>query len=102
AGTLLLYAPVREHAFINYDDPEYVTENPHVISGLTRENAVWAFTTPHSATWHPLTGLSHMLDVDLFGVRPGPMLLENAVLHALSAALLFLFFWRTTGALGAS
>lgn len=102
AGSLLLYAPVREHAFINYDDPEYVTENPHVVTGLTAENLLWAFTSPHSATWHPLTGITHMLDVEIWGLRPGPPLIENAILHALSAALLFLFFWRTTGDLGAS
>jgi tetratricopeptide (TPR) repeat protein len=91
-----VYAPVRHHAFLNYDDNEYVTENPHVTVGLTRDSFMWAWTSPHSATWHPLTTLSHLLDCQLFGLEPGAPHVVNAVVHALSGVLLFLVFARMT------
>src|SRR4051812_23820926 len=78
-ATLAVYAPVLGHEFLNYDDDEYVTENAAVRSGLNVESVVWAFTSTHSATWHPLSGLSHMLDVELFGMRAGAHLAVNVV-----------------------
>ena len=94
--TAAAYAPVRHHAFLNYDDNEYVTDNPHVTAGLTRDSFVWAWTEPHSATWHPLTTLSHLVDCQLFGLDPGPPHVVNAVLHALSTILLFGVLVRMT------
>jgi protein O-mannosyl-transferase len=101
-ATLAVYAPVRHHAFVNYDDPEYVTENPLVRSGLTAAGVRWALTGIHHATWHPLTTLSHLLDVELFGLDAGAHLTVNVTLHALAAVALFAV-WRTmTGARWAS
>lgn len=94
--TAAVYAPVRQHAFLNYDDNEYVTENPHVTAGLTRGSIVWAWTEPHSATWHPLTTLSHLLDCQLFGLHPGPPHVVNVILHVLSTLLLFGVLTRMT------
>src|SRR6516164_11017639 len=68
--TCLLFADVWRFESINLDDPAYFTANPHVQSGLTPQGVIWAFTTGHAGNWHPLTGLSHMLDAQLFG--PGP------------------------------
>src|SRR5881397_309521 len=51
--------------FANYDDDVYVTDNPRVLAGLSLESVAWAFATAHGANWHPLTWLSHMLDVQL-------------------------------------
>ena len=95
--TAAVYAPVRHHAFLRYDDPVYVTDNPHVVAGLTREGIVWAFTGVHGATWHPLTSLSHQLDVYLFGLDAGAHLLVNLLLHALNTLLLFGVLRRLTG-----
>ena len=60
--------------FLNYDDHLYVFLNPRVTTGLSWENTVWAFTALHAdvSYWHPLTWLSHQLDCELFGLRPGP------------------------------
>ena len=69
--TLAVFLPVARQGFVNYDDSDYVTENAHVQGGLKWENVVWAFTTGHASNWHPLTWLSHMLDCQLFGPRPG-------------------------------
>ena len=69
--TVTLYWPVTGFDFINFDDPEYVTANPHVQGGLTWDNTGWALTTLYYGLWHPLTWVSHMLDCQCFGLRPG-------------------------------
>jgi Tfp pilus assembly protein PilF len=82
-----------------WDDYEYVVQNPHVRSGLTIENAVWAFTSTHASNWHPLTWLSHMLDCELYGLNPAGHHLNNLLLHLANTLLLFALFARMTRAL---
>jgi protein O-mannosyl-transferase len=98
AATFLVYAQTARFDFVNFDDPQYVTANPHVRAGLTRAGAVWAFTSGDDANWFPLTRLSHMLDSQLFGVNAGPQHIVNVLLHALAALLLFAFLRRATRA----
>ncbi len=98
-AVLVVFFQTSNHDFINFDDDEYVRENEHVYGGLTREGIVWAFTTFHSANWHPLTWLSHMLDCQLYDLKPRGHHLTNVFLHAATAILLFLTFRRMTGAL---
>src|SRR5215212_2152467 len=81
--TFALYARVGRYDFITFDDDGYVWDNPRVQAGLTWDNFHWALTTRAMANWHPLTWLSYLLDVSLFGVRPGPMHLENVFFHAI-------------------
>ena len=95
---LLVYAPVRHFALIDYDDPVYVTLNPHVTGGLRADNVRWAFTTREGANWFPLTWLSLMADVQLDGQDAGAMHWTNVLLHAASTLLLFAFLVRTTRA----
>ncbi len=95
---LIIYAPTRQHEFLHYDDPFYVTENVEVARGLTGQGILWAFTTNHAANWHPLTWLSHMLDVQLFGMQAGPHHIINVLLHIANALLLFWLLFRTTRA----
>jgi len=85
---LALYARTLGHGFVAYDDPVYVRDNEVVGAGWTLEGLRWSFGF-HAGNWHPLTWLSHMLDVELFGLEPGPHHLVNAALHALAAGLLF-------------
>jgi len=87
--TFGLYASTSGFEFLTYGDPDYVTENPAVARGLSVAGAQWAFGF-HAGNWHPLTWLSHMLDVELFGLAPGPMHSVSAGLHALNAGLLLL------------
>ena len=70
AGVLAVYGQTLGFGFVNWDDPAYVTDNPIVQRGLTLEGFVWALRTGESGNWHPLTWLSHMLDVELFGPTP--------------------------------
>ena len=92
--TTLLWAaywPVLRNDFLRYDDQKYVTGNPHVLTGLTWVNAGWAFHTLYAANWHPLTWLSHMADVQLFGLKPEWHHLTSLLLHLANSLLLFLF-----------
>lgn len=96
AAALLIFAPARNNDFLNWDDQSYVTQNDHVQGGLTVAGLAWAFTQSHSANWHPLTWMSHMLDVELSGLRPSGHHTTNLLLHAANAALLFLLLHRLT------
>ena len=96
--TLAVYWQVINHDFINFDDGPYVTENAQVQSGLTLHGLQWAFTTTHTTNWHPLTWLSHMLDVELYGMEPGGHHVTGLLFHLLNTVLLFLLLKRLTGA----
>lgn len=97
ADTLLVYFPAFTNGFINYDDPAYVTANAHILRGLDWSNIGWAFTTTIEANWHPLTWISHMSDVELFGVKPCGHHVVSVLFHALNVVLLFYVLWRATG-----
>lgn len=99
--TFLVYWPVTQYPFVNYDDDVYITSNPLVQEGLTLEGLVRAFTSP-SFLWHPLTILSHMLACQFFGLDAGWHHLVNVLLHLASTVLLFLVLNRMTGAPGLS
>lgn len=96
--TLAVYRQVSNHEFINYDDGVYITENPSVKTGLTQEGIIRAFTTMRAGNWHPLTWLSHMLDVQLFGLHPGAHHLVNVLFHSINTVLLYLLLSRMSGA----
>ena len=96
SSVLAVFWQTSTFEFLNFDDPTYVFQNPHVATGLTAQNIAWAFTTPYAGHWHPLAWISHMLDVELFGLSAGPHHLVNAALHALNSALLYLFVFGLT------
>ncbi len=98
-GTLLIFWPAARNGFISYDDGDYVTENSHVQNGLNWPDVKWAFTTFHSANWHPLTWLSHELDCELFGVNPAAQHVVNILFNAANAVLLFVLLLRLTNSL---
>jgi len=95
----VIYLQVRTHQFINFDDPVYVTKNDHVLAGLTWPGIAWAFKSFAASNWHPLTWISHMIDVQMFGVDAGAHLLVSAAFHALNCVLVFLFLRAATGSL---
>jgi tetratricopeptide (TPR) repeat protein len=97
-ATLLIYAPVYHFGFVNFDDPDYVTRNPHVRDGLTSSSVVWAVTSTEAANWFPATRLSHLIDVEIFDLQPGGHHFTNAFLHALATVFLFAFLQAATGA----
>jgi protein O-mannosyl-transferase len=95
----IAYWPVLRNGFVSYDDNVYVTENPNVTCGLTVDSVIWAFTSFYASNWHPLTWLSHMLDCQVYGLRPLGHHITNVLLHAATCLLLFLAFQRMTKAL---
>jgi len=96
--TIIAYLPIFQAEFVEFDDRLYVTQNDHVRAGLTKESIYWAFTHFHSANWHPLTWLSHMLDCELYGMNPFGHHLTNLLLHITNCILLYLFFLYATKA----
>src|SRR5689334_21416639 len=79
--TVAVYAGVWSFDFVHFDDPEYIINNKAIAGGLNWSSIQWAFTTGYIANWHPVTWLSHALDVSLFGVTGGPPHLVNLLLH---------------------
>jgi len=93
----VVFGQTVRHDFIGFDDNEYVYDNPHVTPGLTLPGLWWALTDGPLGEWCPVTVVSHMLDCELYGVKPGGHYLTNVLLHAASAVLLFLVLLRMTG-----
>ena len=94
-----VYLQVKDYQFINLDDGKYITENRHVLSGLNLENIKWAFISVYAGNWHPLTWISHMMDMDIFGMKPGMHHLTNVLFHVLNSILLFIVLNQMTGTL---
>jgi len=102
AACLLVYLQVVSFDFINFDDNLYVYENPFVAGGLSAASLKWAFTAFHSANWHPLTWISHMLDASVFGPNAGGHHFVNVIFHAANSVLAFVVLKRYTGEIGMS
>ncbi len=87
------------NGFVNLDDHQYIVDNPHVVSGLTSTNIVWAFKSGEASNWHPLTWISHMADCQMFGLNPARHHLVNLLFHIANTLLLFILLNRMTGGL---
>jgi tetratricopeptide (TPR) repeat protein len=94
---LVVYARSLTYPFTNFDDFDYIVDNRHINTGLTLANIRWALTAMYASNWHPLTWISHQLDVSLFGVDAGKLRIVSILLHAASTVLLLVFLVRTTG-----
>ncbi len=96
--TIIVYSGTLKSDFVYYDDESYITTNEHVLHGLTLNDVKWAFSAVgYSDNWHPLTWISHMLDVQLFGLNPSGHHLTNLIFHILATLLLFGFLQYATG-----
>jgi tetratricopeptide (TPR) repeat protein len=102
AATVFSFQGVRNNEFLIYDDYDYVVQNRQVQQGVTAQSVEWAFTTFHSANWHPLTWISHMVDWKLYGSNPYGHHMTNVCWHAANSVLLFLLLLYMTGFLGRS
>ncbi len=99
ALTILVYFQVHDFEFVNFDDRETILGNSHIQSGLTLAGLGWAFTTAYAANWFPVTWISHMIDIQLFGLDSGWHHLTNVMIHTASVLLLFALLRRMTGKL---
>jgi protein O-mannosyl-transferase len=98
-STFSVYWQIHNYDFVNFDDDEYVYNNPHVNNGITINNIIWAFTSFHSYNYHPLTWISHMIDCQLYGLNPARHHLTNLLFHIANALLLFFVFNKMTNSL---
>jgi hypothetical protein len=89
AGGLVLYAPIKNFSFVSVDDPQYIWLNMHVMAGLNAKSISWAFQSIHLFYWQPLTWLSHMLDVTLYGLNAAGHHFTSVFWHLLNGVLLF-------------
>jgi tetratricopeptide (TPR) repeat protein len=99
AITWAVFGQTLGHDFVNFDDHVYVYENPVITSGLSPHTIGWAFAHVHARNWHPVTTISHMLDCQLYGLKPGGHHFTNVLLHSLAVILLFLVLQQMTGSL---
>ena len=97
--TLTAFGQVGNHEFVNFDDNVYITDNLHIRNGVSLQGLCWAFTTGHATNWHPLTWISHMLDIQLFGLKAQWHHLTNLLFHIANVLLLFFVLHRMTKAL---
>ena len=101
-ATLVVYLPVDHHPFVNYDDMVYVVNNSHIQSGLDWDTISWAFSTFYQFNWHPLTWISHALDVQMFQLEPAGHHVTNLLLQIINVLLLYWVMMRATGYVGRS
>jgi len=101
-ATVLVYFPVSHHPFVNFDDTVYVVDNPHIQSGVDGETISWAFSTLYQFNWHPLTWLSHAMDVQMYQLEPGGHHVTNLIWQVLNVLLLFWVLVKATGYVGRS
>lgn len=95
--TFLAYLPALRNGFVEWDDPEYVLENPHIYT-FTAAFFRWAFSSFYATNWHPLTWMSHALDYALWGLDPMGHHLTNNLLHAANSFLVVLLAIRLMAA----
>jgi hypothetical protein len=96
-ATVAAYLPTLNAGFVNFDDDIYVRDNSHVLGGPTPTAIVWAFTSiERSGNWHPLTWISYMIDVKVFGCEPRALHAVNVLIHILNSALVYLLLFRAT------
>ena len=94
---LLIFGQSIRFDFVAYDDGVYVTKNETVLKGLSDEGLRYAFTSGDAGAWHPITWLSHMTDVTLFGARPWGHHLTNVLFHLANGLALYFCLFKLTG-----
>jgi tetratricopeptide (TPR) repeat protein len=96
-AVLVSFLPTLDNDFVPFDDVTYILDNPRVKTGLALDSMVWAFSTAYGGNWHPITWLSHQLDVTLFGLAPMGHHAVSLLLHLVNTLLVFAVLLRMTG-----
>ncbi len=99
-ATIIFYFQVYEFEFIAFDDPAYVYDNKNVTKGITLESLYWIMTNKVVGNWHPITMLTHLIDIEIYGVNPGGHHVTNVLIHILNVILLYGFIARATNNMG--
>ncbi len=99
---VLIYARTVWFPAIDYDDGPMIFDHPVVKLGLSWEGFSWALTHGLHGIWMPLTALTHMADMSLFGTWAGGHHLTNMFWHALAVLMFYAALRALTGARGLS
>ncbi|KWT90148.1 tetratricopeptide repeat protein [Candidatus Magnetominusculus xianensis] len=102
AAVFIVYIPLNTSDFVSFDDPNYITINSYIKSGLTLNNIMWSFKSTYFANWHPVTWISHMVDITLYDMKPMGHHLSSVCFHAGNTVLLYLLLLLMTGKYGQS
>ena len=92
ALTAAVFLPTATFPFLNWDDGVNVAANP--LLNFSASGLRWMALGSSLGHWHPLTWLTLALDRAVWGPDPFGYHLTNVVLHAASAAILFLLARR--------
>jgi tetratricopeptide (TPR) repeat protein len=93
----IVFGQTLGHDFVNYDDKTYVYGNSLVCGGLSLRAIAQAFVDTQTNNWHPLTIISHMIDCQIFDLKPGGHHFTNVLLHSIAALLLFVWLRNIAG-----
>ncbi len=93
AITFVVFLPALQNGFVNWDDGQYIYENPN-ITKLNLESLKWMFTTFHASNYHPLTWLSHAIDYAIWGLNPLGHHLTSIIIHSINTLLVVLLIYR--------
>lgn len=92
--TFIVYLPSLQNGFVNWDDYDYIVENP-ILKHVDLSYVKWAFM-PGSLNnyWQPVTLLSYAVDFLILGFNPSQYHLTNIIFHSLNTALVFMLAMR--------
>lgn len=102
--SILIYHPVRNFDYVAMDDGQYIAENTHLRDGFSLKSLRWAFATNltepsiSAEYWEPLTLLSRIADVTVYGNNPGAFHVTSLVIHIINTFLLCVVLWQLSGA----
>lgn len=82
------FFPCLKNDFLNWDDPQYVTENKMIMEWSWRSIET-IFDSIYMGHYHPLTLLSYALEYRFFKLNPFAYHLTNLILHLINGLLVF-------------
>ena len=91
--TFVLFLPMFQNGFTNWDDVLYVTQNP-MLKNLDSDGLKAIFNTPVVSNYHPITILSLALNYQVGELSPTNYWVTNILLHLINTGLVFWFVYR--------
>ena len=91
--TAVCFSPMLQNGFTNWDDFDYVTNNP-LLRGPDW-SGIWS--KPLVGNYHPLTASTLAINYQISQLDPSSYLFTNYLLHLLNTGLVFYFIWLLSG-----
>ncbi len=94
--TFICFSGSLKNEFTNWDDHQYIIENP-LVKSLSNENIKEIFTNNVMGNYHPLSMLSFAIDYHFFQLNPKGFHATSIIIHLLNVILVFIFFRMLSG-----